>query len=186
MHFSSPIVTNQIHGLVLVAWLINTWSVILKSTHGLVLVAWLISNIFLILTEFSAGLFLRCCFDAEFWNSMDAELLSRHCGKKLEAEPICLKLGVAALSWSRRIPPAPELLHLEKRQRKPPLVLTGFILKLATGNRKGGPGSELTSRPLGRLTWVTSQSGGKIWIQGLRVPGHSMDSGQYFVSQRTP
>ena len=79
-------------------------------------------------------------------------------------EPICLMLGVAALSWSRRIPPAPELLHLEKRQRKPPLVLTGFILKLATGNRKGGPGSELTSWPLGRLAWVTTQSVGKIWI----------------------
>jgi hypothetical protein len=81
--FFSPIVTNWIHGLVLVACLINTWSVILKSTHGLVLVAWLISNIFPILTEFSAGLFLRCCFDAEFWKSMDAELLPRHCGKKL-------------------------------------------------------------------------------------------------------
>ena len=181
MHFSSPIVTNQIHGLVLVVWLI--------------------SNIFPILTELSAGLFLRCCFDVALWNSMDAELLPRHCVLKLGLGSLgAMALGrdgvqhlrllllhpVAALSWSRRIPPAPELLHLEKRQRKPPLVLTGFILKLATGNRKGGPGSELTSRPLGRLTWVTSQSGGKIWIQGLRVPGHSMDSGQYFVSQRTP
>ncbi|OQU80263.1 hypothetical protein SORBI_3007G102150 [Sorghum bicolor] len=52
------------------------------------------------------------------------------------------------------------------------------LKQLATGNMKGGPRSELTSRPLGHLTWFTTQSGGKIWIQGLRVPGHSMDSGK--------
>ena len=171
MQFSSPVVINR--------------------TYGLVLVVWLISNIFPILTELSAGLFLRCCFDVALWNSMDAELLPRHCVLKLglEANPNrspFSEVGSCRPQLKQAIPPPPELILLEKRQRKPPLVLTGFILKLATGNRKGGPGSELTSQPLGRLTWVTSQSGGKIWIQGLRVPGHSMDSGQYFVSQRTP